>query len=51
MLKAVADPGHPEHADYAEWLGEFDPATFSLAEAEARVRRAFTARRGRKAKG
>ena len=41
MLKAVADPGHPEHADHADWLGEFDPADFSVAEAEARVRRAF----------
>lgn len=27
FLKAIADPKHPEHEDYKEWLGEdFDPA-------------------------
>jgi len=25
MLDALADPKHPEHADVAEWLDEYDP--------------------------
>jgi hypothetical protein len=25
MLDALADPRHPEHADIAEWLDEYDP--------------------------
>lgn len=50
MLEAVADPGHPRHGDYSKWLGEFDPAAFSVAEAEARLRRWFRPKRGRKRK-
>ena len=51
MLAAVADPGHEMHKDYSEWLGEFDPADFSVAEAEARVRRWFKPKRRRKPRG
>jgi hypothetical protein len=25
MLEAVADPGHPNHADAKEWLDGYDP--------------------------
>jgi hypothetical protein len=32
MLAAVADPKHPEHETFAEWVEEdFDPAEFSVA--------------------
>lgn len=32
LLKALADPSQPEHADYLEWAGgPFDPDTFDLA--------------------
>jgi hypothetical protein len=33
MVKAIADPKHPERADYLEWLGgEFDPEAFDIEE-------------------
>lgn len=38
MLAAVADPSHPEHGHYAEWLGQFDPEAFDLASADLRLR-------------
>jgi hypothetical protein len=35
-LKAIGDPGHPEHQDYLEWVGEdFDPEYFDLDEINA----------------
>ncbi len=33
LLEALADPAHPEHEMYLEWLGEdLDPEAFDLAE-------------------
>ena len=49
MLEAEADPRHPNHAGFAEWLGEFDPAAFSVEAAEARAR--FAPKRTRKPQG
>jgi hypothetical protein len=42
---ALADPGHEDHERLLKWLGvagpgEFDPAQFSLAEVNERLRRA-----------
>jgi len=31
MLAAVDDPKHPDHEEYAEWLGVFDPDAFDTA--------------------
>jgi hypothetical protein len=40
FLEAMADPGHPEHEDYVEWIGGvFDPDAFDLAEVNAMLRR------------
>jgi Plasmid pRiA4b ORF-3-like protein len=40
LLEALSDPGHPEHDDAVTWVGEgFDPASFSLVEANAAVQR------------
>ena len=51
MLEAVADPKDERHAEYREWLGEFDPAAFSVEAAEARVRAWFAPRPGRRPRG
>ena len=38
LLEALADPEHPEHDDYLEWLGgEFDPEAFDLEEVNLRL--------------
>src|SRR3546814_15855135 len=26
LLDAMSDPGHPDHADMHEWVGDYDPA-------------------------
>ena len=42
MLEALADPKHPEHNTYLEWLGgEWDPEAFDLEEANARLQEAM----------
>ena len=31
FLQAIANPGHPEHDDFTEWIGGvFDPEAFDL---------------------
>lgn len=36
MLKALADPDHPEREDYLEWLGDdFEPKAFDIDELNA----------------
>jgi hypothetical protein len=51
MLEAAADAEDERHAEVMEWLGEFDPDTFSVEAAEARMREWFAPRRTRKRKG
>ena len=42
MLAILADPAHPEHADWSEWLDEgFDPEEFSTAIADAIIAARF----------
>ena len=38
FLLALADPEHPEHDDYKEWIGgSFDPCAFDLAAVNQRL--------------
>ena len=38
LLEALADPGHPEHDEYRDWVGEdFDPERFDREEANRRL--------------
>ncbi len=32
LLEIVGDPRHPDYAEMSDWLGEFDPEAFNLAE-------------------
>ena len=46
LLAVRADPNHPDHAEVAEWLEQdYDPAAFSIAEADARLAARFTLRK------
>ena len=41
FLQALADPAHPDHGDLKDWIGgSFDPAAFSIAEVNARLKQA-----------
>ncbi|MDQ2744515.1 MAG: plasmid pRiA4b ORF-3 family protein [Chloroflexota bacterium] len=43
LLKIIADPTHPEHAEQIEWLGrEFDPKEFSAEFADTMLAAQFT---------
>ncbi len=44
MLEALADPGDERHAEFRDWIGEFDPEAFSVAAAEVRLRAWFAPR-------
>lgn len=49
FLAVRADPTHPDHAEMTEWLGEdYDPAEFSVQEADARLGAWFTPRNARR---
>jgi hypothetical protein len=38
MLEALADPDHPEHEEYSDWLEEdFDPERFDLEAVNKRL--------------
>lgn len=42
LLAVFADPGHPEHADQIEWIGEdFDPEEFSVIGTDAIIAARF----------
>lgn len=44
-----ADPSHPDHADVAEWLAQdYDHASFSVAQADARLATRFSRRKARR---
>jgi hypothetical protein len=51
MLEALADPSDDRHADYREWLGEFDAEAFSVEDADARLAAWFRRRKPRARKG
>jgi hypothetical protein len=38
-LEAMQDPDHPEHEEYLEWRGEFDPDAFDLKDVNRALRR------------
>jgi hypothetical protein len=40
LLEALADPSHPEHKQYRQWVARnFSPTTFNLASANAALQR------------
>lgn len=39
FLEAIADPKHPQHEDFMEWAGPFDPEDFDAAKATEAMRR------------
>lgn len=38
-LEILEDPGHPDYEDVKNWMGRFDPESFDLDRANARLRR------------
>ncbi len=39
FLEAIADPSHPEHDEYLEWIGgEFDPEVFDMKGINEKLR-------------
>lgn len=49
MLKALSDPKHPDHADVAEWLDDYDPEDLDVLPLEVALGR-IAARRNAAAK-
>jgi hypothetical protein len=46
FLESLADPHHPEHAEYKRWVGgHFDPEWFDLKLCDRDVRQALTGNR------
>lgn len=39
LLTALQDAAHPRHDELCEWLGDFDPESFSAEEINRRLRR------------
>lgn len=38
LLEAIADPEHERHEHLAEWVGDFDPEAFSVAQANNSIK-------------
>jgi hypothetical protein len=38
LLRAIADPGNPEHAELVEWAGDFEPEELALPKAGRELR-------------
>ena len=45
FLEALSDANHEQHKDAKEWIGDFDPANFSIEEANKRIRKRFRRRK------
>jgi hypothetical protein len=41
LLRALADPKHPQHRELREWAGDFDPQQFDFGATAARVVKAI----------
>jgi hypothetical protein len=40
FLRAIGDPGHPEHLEFLRWVGgTFDPESFGVAATNAALQR------------
>jgi hypothetical protein len=39
LLQALQDANHPSHEEVSEWLGDYDPESFSADEINRRLRR------------
>jgi hypothetical protein len=50
-LEALADPGHPDHEDAADWLDGYDPARFEELRLKMAVARLATRRRAQRGRG
>jgi hypothetical protein len=50
LLEAIADPRHPAHAELLDWLGEFDPEEFNLADHAKWVSGCIRAKKSKAAK-
>lgn len=47
-LEVLADPNDEEHQDVREWMGDFDPETFSIEAVNQKLHKMFRASRKRK---
>jgi hypothetical protein len=47
-LEALADPNHEEHEELREWMGDFDPETFSIEVVNQKLHKMFRVSHRRK---